>query len=120
MTGRERDFADARGEINESMTMSAVNAILRLCRAAFSRPRSSSPPATLKGSLYTVAAIVGVITHVLLLQLMPDAIAPVKPMAYGMVLAFAAFASAVGFITRRSSATATADSSAGTANTRNN
>jgi len=58
------------------------------------------------------------VTHAALLQLMPDRIAPVKPLAYGVVLAFAALVAAVGRITMRSSATATADNSAGTANAR--
>ena len=58
------------------------------------------------------------VTHAALLQLMPDRIAPVRPLAYGVVLAFAALVAVVGRITMRNSATATADSSAGTANTR--
>ena len=67
---------------------------------------------------WMVLIATGCLTHALLLQLMPDRIAPVKPMAYGMALAFAAFATAAGLITKRSDSTATADSSAGTANTR--
>jgi len=59
------------------------------------------------------------VTHIVLLQLMPDRLAPVKPLAYGMVLAFAAFVAVVGRMTRRSSATATADSNAGTAKAMN-
>src|SRR5262245_6440444 len=56
------------------------------------------------------------VTHAVLLQWMPDRIAPVKPLAYGVVLAFAALVLVVGRMTTRSSATATAESSAGTAN----
>lgn len=56
------------------------------------------------------------VTHVVLLQLMPERLAPVKPLAYGMVLAFAALVLAVGRVVTRNSATATADSKAGTAN----
>jgi hypothetical protein len=58
------------------------------------------------------------VTHAALLQLMPDRIAPTKPLAYGVVLAFAALVLAVGCVTKRNSATATADNTAGTANTR--
>jgi hypothetical protein len=60
------------------------------------------------------------VTHALLLQVMPERLAPVKPLAYGVVLAFALLVVAVGRITTRSSATARADSSAGTANATNN
>ena len=73
---------------------------------------------TLKGPAYLVMAIAGCLTHALLLQLLPDAVVPVKPMAYGVVLAFAAFVAIAGFMTARSIATATADNAAGTANTR--
>src|SRR5882672_3167154 len=71
--------------------------------------------ATLKGSLYVLCLGIACLTHAVLLQFIPDRLAPVKPLAYGMVVAFAALATAAGFITTRSSATATADSSAGTA-----
>ena len=83
------------------------------------RPPMQIMTAALKGPLYTVVMIVvGVITHAILLQFIPDRIAPVKPLAYGVVLAFGAFAVVSGFITSRSSATAIADSAAGTANTK--
>lgn len=122
MTDREREFADAAREIDESMALAIVGSILRRATllGSRSRPLTATATATLKASLYTVAAIAGCITHALLLQLMPAIMSPVKPMAYGMVVAFAAFVSIAGFITSRSSATATADSNAGTANTRNN
>src|SRR5438046_2020660 len=80
--------------------------------------RGGRSAAALKGPPYVLAVAVACLTHALLLQWMPDRIAPVKPLAYGMVLAFGAFAAAAGFITTRSNATATADSSAGTAKTR--
>ena len=117
MTEREREFADAARVVDESATMRAITAVL--CRATFSRSRSATPSAALKGPLYTTV-IVGILTHALLLQLIPDRIAPVKPLAYGVVLAFAALCVVAGFITTRSKATAIAESSAGTANTRNN
>ena len=79
--------------------------------------QSMWPAAALKGSLCTVV-VVGVITHAILLQFIPDRIAPVKPLAYWMVLAFGALCVVSGFITRRSSATAIADNAAGTANTK--
>lgn len=117
MTDREREFADAARVIDESVAMAVVNALVRLVRRA-TLPGSPNLP-TLKGPAYVLLMIgVGCVTHALLLQLVPDRIAPVKPMAYGMVVAFAALASVAGFITTRSNATATADSSAGTANTR--
>ena len=115
MTNRDREFADAARVVDESAAMRVISAIVR--RATL----SGSPfgrIATLKGSLYVLAVGIACVTHAVLLQWMPDRIAPVKPLAYGMVLAFGAFATVAGFITRLSSATATADSSAGTANTR--
>jgi hypothetical protein len=112
VTERERQFADAARVVDESVVIHILSAV----GSAFQARRT----ATLKGSPYkwVVMIITGCITHTLLLQWMPDRIAPVKPLAYGMVLAFGAFAAAAGFITTRSSATATADSSAGTAKTR--
>ena len=121
------DFAEAARVIDESVAMRLVravlHAVLRRARLLASRtatwmPRSAN--ATLKGSFYTVVILTGIITHAILLQFMPARLAPVKPMAYWMVLAFGAFAAASGFITRRSSTTATADNAAGTAKTKNN
>jgi hypothetical protein len=117
VTDREREFADAARVIDESVVMGVVNAIVRAVRRATLSGSRTVWPAALKGPLYMVA-ITGCITHALLLQFLPDAVAPVKPMAYGMVLAFAAFVAIAGFITERSNATATADNAAGTANTR--
>jgi len=115
VTDRERDFRDAQRAIDESMAMSMVNTIVRWATLSGSPNRPA-----LKGSAYGAAAIAGCTTHALLLQLMPAAISPVKPMAYGMVVAFVAFVAVAGFHTTRSSKTAIADNSAGTANTRNN
>src|SRR5213075_2954755 len=112
VTERERQFADAARVIDESVVMKTVR------RATLSGSPGAVRVPTLKGSAYEIIIATGCITHALLLQWMPDRIAPVKPLAYGMVLAFGAFATAAGFITTRSKATATADSSAGTAKTR--
>jgi len=116
VTDREREFADAARAIDESFVMAVVNAVVRAVRRA---PLSGLPSLrmpTLKGAASVLIA--GCLTHALLLQVLPDAVAPVKPMAYGMVLAFAAFVAIAGFMTARSIATATADNAAGTANTR--
>ena len=120
MTERERNFADAARVIDDSGTMKII---VRAAASFFvERPFEGRglvvSAAALKGPLYVLAVAIACLTHAVLLQWMPDRIAPVRPLAYGMVLAFGAFATAVGFITTRSNATATADSSAGTANTR--
>ena len=112
MTGRERDFADAARVVDESVVMGIVSFVGR----AFQARRLPA----LKGPAHKWIVLIatGCLTHAVLLQWMPDRIAPVKPLAYEMVVAFALFAAVAGFITTRNSATATADSSAGTANTR--
>lgn len=115
MTPCERRFEDAERVIDASLTMRVISAAVGFVERAFEARRIP----TLKGSACIVAAVAGVVTHALLLQLMPDRIAPVKPMAYWMVVAFAAFVVAAGFHTTRSSRTAMADKSAGTANARN-
>ena len=124
MNERDREFADAARAIDESLIMRAVTNIVRRATLSGSRIRpvggAKSPlTAALKGPLYVLGVGVACLTHALLLQFIPDRLAPVKPLAYGMVLAFAALATAAGLMTMRSSATAIADSSAGTANTRN-
>ncbi len=124
MNEQEREFPAAARVVDESVIVNAVrratlsasrnSAVLRAAAAWTSQGRR---PATLKGSPYLVLmAIAGCATHAVLLRFMPDRIAPVRPMAYGMVVAFALFVTIAGFITTRSSTTATADSSAGTAN----
>jgi hypothetical protein len=122
MTERERAFADAARVVDESVVMQTI---ARITRVFVARPfqgrgllAAGYLAATLKGSLYMLFVVVACATHAVLLQWMPDRIAPVKPLAYAMVVAFGAFATVAGFITTRSRATATADSSAGTANTR--
>lgn len=114
MNDRDREFADAARVIDESLIMRAVSRITNLVGRAFQARRLPA----LKGPAHIALLATACLTHALLLQLIPDRLAPVKPLAYGMVVAFAALATAAGFITTRSSATATADSSAGTANTR--
>jgi len=122
VTERDRQFADAARVIGESVVM---RTIARITRVLVERPFQGRGLLTaghfavaLTGPLYVLIVLVGCATHALLLQLMPARIAPVTPLAYGMALAFAAFATVAGFITTRSRATATADSSAGTAKTR--
>ena len=116
MTDREREFADAARVIDESFVMGVVNAVVRAVRTAAISGSPSLGMPTLKRSACVLIA--GCLTHALLLQFLPDAVAPVKPMAYGMVVAFAALVAIAGFMTARSNATATADNAAGTANTR--
>jgi hypothetical protein len=122
MTDRDREFADATRVVDESAVMQTIARITRVFVVLVERPFQgrglSIWAATLNGSLYVLAVAIGCLTHAALLQWMPDRIAPVKPLAYGMVVAFGAFATVAGLITSRNSATATADSSAGTANTR--
>ena len=108
------DFADAGRVIDESVTMR----IVRRCVDAVARPFHGRRFPAPKGSAYVITITAGIITHAILLQFMPDRIAPVKPLAYWMVLAFGALCVVSGFITKRSSATAIADKAAGTANTK--
>ena len=115
MTERDREFADAAEVVDESVVMRVVGAIVRGATLSGS-PARKLP--TLKGSACLVLAATGCVTHAVLLQLLPERVTPVRPLAYLMVLAFAAFATVAGFITTRSDATAIADSTAGTANTR--
>jgi hypothetical protein len=118
MNQRDREFADAARMIDESQIMRTIRHAFIFVERPFQGRGFPSVTATLKGSLYVLCIGIACVTHALLLQLMPDRLAPVKPLAYGMVLAFAALATAAGLITTRSNATATADSSAGTANAR--
>jgi len=116
MTGRERDFADAARVIDDSVIMRVITGGASFVGRAF----QARHVATLKGSPHLgLIVVVGVLTHALVLQVMPARIAPVRPMAYQMAVAFSAFAIAAGFITKRSDNTASADSAAGTAKTRN-
>jgi len=133
VTERDLQFADAARVIDESVAMRTIARVTRVFverpfqgRGLLTAGRVAAAlrgpldvlAAALEGPLYVLIVLVGCATHALLLQLMPARIAPVTPLAYGMALAFAAFATVAGFITTRSRATATADSSAGTAKTR--
>ena len=119
MTERDREFADAARVVDESAIMRTIARITDVFVERHFQGRGLRfVSAALKGPLYLVCAGAGLITHALLLQLMPERLAPVKPMAYWMALAFVAFAAAAGFITNRSDNTASADNAAGTANTR--
>jgi len=122
MTDRDRQFADAADVIDDSVVMRVVGAIVRRATLSVRGATLLGSPVrtlpTLKGSACILLAATGCLTHALLLQLLPERVTPVRPLAYLMVLAFAAFATVAGFITTRSDATAIADSTAGTANTR--
>jgi hypothetical protein len=116
MTGRDREFAEAARVVEDSLI---VRGVVRGAAAIETAVAGSRVAGILKKIRVTQIGVLitsGCVTHALLLQLMPDRVAPVKPLAYGMVLAFAAFATAAGRITTRSRATAAAESSAGTAN----
>ena len=119
MTGREREFADAARVIDESVVMTVITRVINATvgRAAVSRP-SMPRRAAFTGPAWGIAVVTGCVTHALLLQVLPAQVTPVRPLAYGMVVAFGAFAAAAGFHTSRSAATARADKSAGTAKTR--
>ena len=118
MNERDRQFTDAAQAIEQSLVLRTVG----LCtRAIDTGIRESTivralARARLTPAGWIIVAAVGVATHVLLLQVVAPRIAPVKPLAYAMVVAFAVFTAVAGLITTRSDSTATADSSAGTAN----
>ena len=122
MTDRDRQFADAATIIDESLVMRVVGAIVHRATLSGStvvgRAFQDRRLVTLKRSPYLVLVAAGGLTHALLLQLLPERVTPVRPLAYLMVLAFAAFATVAGLITARNDATAIADSTAGTANAR--
>ena len=118
MTDRDRQFADAARVVGDSILMRAIVRVTDAISVFAGRAFQARRPATLKRSPCLVLAATGCLTHALLLQLLPERVTPVRPLAYLMVLAFAAFATVAGLITMRSNATAIADSTAGTANTR--
>jgi hypothetical protein len=121
VTERDRQFADAACVVDESLVMRvvarSVDAIVRRARLSGS---SEFKLPILKGSAYGLLVGTGCLTHWLLLQFLPARVTPVRPLAYGMVVAFAFLATVAGLITTRSDATATAERNAGTAKTRNN
>jgi len=115
MSERDREFADAAQVLQTSVLLR----VLRTVIDGVARPFEGCRMPALNAPAYTVAAIVCVLTHAILLQFLPDRLAPVKPLAYWMVVAFAALVAVAGLLTARNKTTAIADSSAGTANTRN-
>ena len=124
MNERDRQFADAAEVVDDSLIMRSVvraaNAVRGATLSAFAKASADrrSFSGGWSGSACLVLAATGCLTHALLLQLLPERVTPVRPLAYLMVLAFAAFATVAGVITTRSNATAIADSTAGTANAR--
>ena len=106
--------------IEHSLLIRRIASLIDAARAAITESWTASIVRRLRVTHIAVVATCACVTHVALLQVMPERLAPVKPLAYGMVLAFAALVVAVGRITTRSSATAMAESSAGTANAMNN
>jgi hypothetical protein len=118
MTDRDRHFADAARIVDESLVLRVVTGAVTAIGAAVAASKTAEVLKTIRVARPGLLIATACATHALLLQLMPARVAPVKPLAYATVLAFGAFATLAGFITTRSRATATADSSAGTANTR--
>lgn len=116
MQRHDREFADASAVVSTSAIVRALDRALAVVEDAISCSRTASACRRLRVTHIGVTITSACVTHAVLLQLLPERLAPVKPLAYGMVVAFAALLVVAGFITPRSSATATADSSAGTAN----
>ena len=115
----DRDFPDAVRIIENSALIRGFVALIGAIAAAMRTSRTSM---LLRGVRITHIGVVitsACVAHAVLLQFMPDRLAPVRPLAYGVVLAFAALVLVVGRMTTRSNATATADSKAGTANAMN-
>jgi hypothetical protein len=116
MQERDREFADAARVVHES-------AVLRfLTRASDAVGQSIERSMTWQWVRRVRVTHIGVVitsacvTHALLLRWLPNALAPVKPLGYVVVVAFAAVVVAAGRMTMRSSATAMADRNAGIAN----
>ena len=112
----DRDFPDATRTIESSALMRGFVSLIDAIATAMTTSATASLVRSVRITHIGVVITSACVTHAVLLQWMPDRIAPVKPLAYGVVLAFAAFALVVGRMTMRSSATATAESNAGTAN----
>lgn len=116
MTTRDRDFADAALVVEHSVLVRTAARLAAGIEAAAARSASARLIRRLRVTRIGVVIASGCVTHAALLQVVPARIAPARPLAYGMVLAFAAFATVAGLVTRPSRATAAAESSAGTAN----
>lgn len=117
---RHHDFDGATRLLERSVLVQAAVSLIRGTEQAAGRSLTAALLRKLRTTHISVVATSFYVTNVVLLQFVPDRLAPVKPLAYGMALAFAAFVIAVGRMTMLSRATASADSSAGTANAINN
>jgi|KBSMisStandDraft_5_1062788.scaffolds.fasta_scaffold06982_4 hypothetical protein len=105
--------------IEQSLLIRGIANLIGASRASIAESWTASVVRRLRVTQIAIVITCACVTHVALLQVMPERLAPVKPLAYGMVLAFAALVVAVGRITIRSNATASAESNAGTANAMN-
>ena len=116
MRDRDREFADAARISHESVVLRFLTRATEAVGRSIERSMTWQVVRRVRVTHIGVVITSACVTHALLLRLMPDALAPAKPLAYGMVVAFSALVVAAGRMTIRSSATATADRSAGTAN----
>ncbi len=116
MEDRRPEFVEAARMIECSVLGRTVVRVVRDIEAAVITSRTASLLARVRITQINVVTTSFCVTQVVLLQFVPARLAPVKPLAYGMVLAFTALVIALGRITTRSRATARADNSAGTAN----
>ena len=116
MRDRDREFADAARVLRESVLLKAMARVTSAVTTSIERSMTRRLLQRLHVTSIGVVVTSACVTHALLLRRMPAALAPVRPLGYGVVVAFAALVVAAGRITMRSSATASADSSAGTAN----
>ena len=114
----DRDFPDAMRAIERSTLIRGFVSLVGAIGTAMTTSATASLVRSIRITHIGVVVTSACVTHAVLLQWLPDRIAPVKPLAYGVVLAFAAFVLVVGRMTTRSIATATAESNAGTANAR--
>jgi hypothetical protein len=115
MRERDREFADAARVVHDSAVLRGLTRAAAAADASIERSMTWQLLRRLRVTQIGVVITSACVTHALLLRRLPDALAPVKPLGYGVVVAFAALVVAAGRITTRSNATATADSSAGTA-----
>jgi len=115
-TERDRDFADAALVVDQSVLVRTAARLAAGIESAAVQSAAARLARRLRVTHIGVIIASGCVTHAALLQVEPARLAPARPLAYGMILAFAAFATAAGLVTRPSSATAAAESSAGTAN----
>ncbi len=116
MSSRPTEFVDAADAVRRSLLIRTVASIVSGIETAAAKSETVRLLRRVRITHIGVVITSTCVTHTVLLRLMPDRLVPAKPLAYGMVLAFAALVMAAGRITTRSSATATAESSAGTAN----